>query len=70
MVQLYGFITFLRFHELGSEIAKQFLLESWAALHEIAASILVVEHAVGITVYTQILEASYDQLIGRYVTMP
>jgi hypothetical protein len=29
-----------------------------------------VEHAVGITVHTQILEASYDQLIGRYVTTP
>ena len=40
-------LNFLRFHELGSEIAKQFLLESWAALHEIDASILVVEHAVG-----------------------
>jgi hypothetical protein len=63
-------LNFLRFHEVGSEVAKQFLLESWAALHEIDSSILVVEHAVGITVHTQILEASYDQLIGRYVTTP
>jgi hypothetical protein len=63
-------INFLRFHEVGGELAQQILLESWAALQEVDASILVAEHAVGITVYTQIQEASYDQLIERYVMIP
>jgi len=63
-------ISFLRFHEVGAEIAHQIALDSWAAVHEADASITVVEHTIGITIYTQIQGTSYDQVIGRYVKMP
>jgi hypothetical protein len=63
-------INFFRFHEVGAETAQQILLDSWAALHEVDASIVVVEHIVGLTIYTQIQGASYDQVVGRYVTIP
>ena len=63
-------VTFLKLYEVGEEIANQILLDSWAAVHETEASVVVVEHGVMINVYTQILDASYDTVIRRYVTTP
>jgi hypothetical protein len=63
-------INFLRFHEVGRERAVQILLDSLAALHAVDASTVITGHVIGITIYTQIQNASYDQVIGRYVTVP
>jgi hypothetical protein len=63
-------IHFSRLHEVGVEIARQILLDSWTALHEADGSISIVEHGIALSVYTEIQEASYDQVLGRYVMMP
>ena len=63
-------INFLRFHELGLERATQILLDSWAAVYEFDASIVLMNHVVTITLYTQIQDASCDQVIERYVRIP
>jgi hypothetical protein len=63
-------INFFKLNEIGVETANQILLASWAAIHEADASIAILEHVVGVTLHAQIQGASYDELIGRYVTMP
>jgi hypothetical protein len=57
-------------HEAGVEIARQILLDSWTALHEADASISIVEHGLALSIYTEIQDASYDQVLGRYVMTP
>jgi hypothetical protein len=63
-------IHFSRLDEVGAEVARQILLDSWTALHEADASISIVEHGVALSVYMEIQEASYDQVLRRYVEIP
>ncbi|MFQ5853694.1 MAG: hypothetical protein ACE5JU_24310 [Candidatus Binatia bacterium] len=63
-------VNFFRLHEIGEEIAKNIILDSWTAVHETEPSIEVVEHAVSINCDTQIEGTSYNAVIQRYVSIP
>lgn len=63
-------VSFFKLHEIGEGIAKDIILDSWTSLHEIEASIEVVEHAISINCDTQIEGAPYNTVIQRYVAIP
>lgn len=63
-------VNLFKLHEIGEEIAKNIILESWTAVHETEASIEVVEHAVTINCDTQIEGTPYNAVIQRYVAIP
>jgi hypothetical protein len=63
-------VIFSTFHEVGGKIAQDILREGWAALHEVDASIEVVEHRIALNIATQVPGPSYDAVMSRYVSAP
>jgi hypothetical protein len=63
-------VGFLKLHELGSHVAQQFLLESWLALRDSGLSVGITEHTLTFETHAQILSASYDTVLSRYITPP
>jgi hypothetical protein len=61
---------FSAFHEVGTKIAQEMLLEGWAAVHEIDASIAVVEHRLFSNISVQVQGTSYEAVMSRYVLAP
>ena len=63
-------INFWKLGEVGAEVANQILLSCWTALHETEPNIELVTHHVSLNAFTQIQDASYRQVIERYVSIP
>ncbi len=61
-------VNFVKLHEIGEELAKNVVLDSWKAVRESDESIEVAQHEVLIQLLTQIEGAPYDTLIKRYLT--
>jgi hypothetical protein len=60
----------MRVHETGKETAYQIMRDCWTAIHETEDSIVLTEHTMLANIVADIQDASYAELMRRYVTMP